>query len=304
MDSVARPAVGGAFALGCLVLLGVMPVIANGRPAGSSAVVFALWMSVWQLIFALPPVVREWRSGDRGMFGLAPAVRARLLVVTGFTGTLFALAGWFYVLGFERAGAVNAAIALQAYPLFAAGLEAVLFGRRKGAAELGFTALVLGALYWLATGGTGRLGGLSAWFLVALAVPALWTVAHVMLRQTLLTHSVTPAQVTASRLVVVTGILLPLAAWLDPAGLAAALSDMRTQGFAAAMGLAYYLELLLWFHAVRHIPVSLASTITVPAPAVTMALAWALLGDAVAMWQVGALVVVVFGLVGVLMTAR
>jgi drug/metabolite transporter (DMT)-like permease len=72
--------------------------------------------------------------------------------------------------------------------------------------------------------------------------------------------------------------------------------------FAVMMGLAYYLELVLWFNAVRHIDVSVASTVTVPAPAVTMLLAILLLDERAYDFQFVAVALVTLGLFGLLYT--
>lgn len=294
---------GVALAFVCLLLLGLMPIITNGRPAGFGALTFAVVFSAWQLLFSLPLLVLEWRSGERGMFreALPPARRRRLLAITLFTGLLFALSTWAYVAAFEKAGSVNAAIALQAYPLCAAGLEALLFGRRKSRTELGFIALILIALYGLATQGKWQMSGLTPWFLVALAVPVLWGVAHVILKELLVTTSITPNQVTTSRLVVTVLFLMPLALCIEGTGeIARAAAALRLESFGLLMGLAYYLELVLWFNAVRQIDVSVASSITVPAPAVTMLFAWLLLGEEIHAFQLLALGLVGIGLLGLL----
>jgi drug/metabolite transporter (DMT)-like permease len=107
--------------------------------------------------------------------------------------------------------------------------------------------------------------------------------------------------VTTSRLVVSTSVLFLLTVFMDgPGTIWGAGSALLFQLFAAAMGLAYYLELIAWFNAVRHIDVSVASSITVPAPAVTMVLAAIFLGDNIQRTQVLALGVVAFGLLGLL----
>jgi drug/metabolite transporter (DMT)-like permease len=301
MQSV--PRVGMWLAFVCLLLLGLLPVISNGRPGGASALTFGLCFTTWQLLFSLPLLGREWSSGQRGVFAptLSPAARRRQLVLLVFTGGLFALSTWAYVLAFETVGAVNAAIALQAYPLFAAGLEAAFLGRKKSPVELAFTLLIVVGLYSLATRGSWRMAGLSPWFAVALAVPALWSVAHVIIKELLVTTPITPNQVTCSRLAVSSLCLLPLALAIDgPAAVARAVADPRLQLFALTMGLTYYVELILWFNAVRHIDVSLASTITVPAPAVTMVLAILLLGEPTHGFQLVALALVGLGLFGLL----
>lgn len=299
---------GTLYAAGCLLLLGVMPVITAGRPAGAGALTFAAWLSVWQLACAAPAEARAWlvarRSGATAGGGDRPGGPRTRWVLLG-TGVLFAVATWCYVLAFDRAGTVEVAVALQTYPLLAAGLESVALGRRRSAAELAGTVVVLVGLYDLATGGTWRTAGLSGWFAVAVAVPALWSIAHVTLRQVLLTSPVTPRRLTSSRLVVAVACLGPLAVAVDgPGPFARAATDPRLQASAALLGAAYYLELILWFHAVRHLDVSLASTVTVPAPAVTMVLAVPLLGTRLHVHQIVALAVVGAGLAGVLLAAR
>lgn len=69
----------------------------------------------------------------------------------------------------------------------------------------------------------------------------------------------------------------------------AAIIHLMAEAFALAMGLANYVELILWFHAVRHIDVSVASSVTVPAPAVTLLLSMAFLGTTVEAYQLTAL---------------
>lgn len=294
---------GVAFALVCLILLGVMPIITNGRPPGFGALIFALALSLWQFLFSLPLFAVEWRNSEHGIFRRTPSLagQRRIFLITLFTGLLFALSTWSYVAAFEKVGTVNTAIALQAYPLCAAALEALFLGRRKSRIELGFMALILVALYDLATQGTWRMSGLTPWFLVALSIPVLWSVAHVILRELLVATSITPNQITTSRLFVVFFVLLPLAIVIEgPGEVARAATDLHFETFGLLMGFTYYVELIFWFNAVRFIDVSVASSITVPAPALTMLFAWLFLGEQIHDYQLFALALVGFGLLGLL----
>ncbi|MCA8934258.1 MAG: EamA family transporter, partial [Rhodospirillaceae bacterium] len=56
-----------------------------------------------------------------------------------------------------------------------------------------------------------------------------------------------------------------------------------------------------WFYAMRHIDVSVASSIAVPSPVLTMVLAIVFLGDRVEPYQVAALAVVIASLYGLLL---
>ena len=291
---------GVLLALVCLCILSVMPVISNSRPAGFSALSFAFYLSVWQVVFAVPPFVFELWAGRRGIFsaGLTPAQTRRSVGVALMTGAMFGLSTFLYVLGVEKAGAASAAIAMQAYPMFAILWETLFLKRRKTAIELGFTALLMAALFYLATGGSLRLDGISAWFLVSLGVPLLWSIAHVIIKEELGRMPISPVQVTFFRVAISTAFLAAVLAVAEPTGFAAGGGDLGFQGFAMLMGLVYYVELVVWFYAVRKIDVSLASSITTPWPAFTMILAVVVLGEEIAVYQVVAFAVVALSIYG------
>lgn len=295
------PSVGKGIALSLtsLTLLGVMPIISNLRPSDVGALSFAFALSVWQMVFAAPVFGWELRKGTKGIFGidLSRRERRRIIFIALFTGGLFGLSTYLYVLGVEKAGATNAAIAMQAYPFFAILLESLFLRRRKTPVELALTAVLIGALYYLGTGGTFLMSGLSPWFLVSLGVPLLWSIAHVIIKEELSNTPITPAQVTFFRVAISTLFLILVLIVAVPSGFGTGMSAIF-QVTSALMGLIYFLELIVWFYAVRHIDVSLASSITTPWPALTMVFAVPFLGDAVAPYQVIALAVVVVCIYG------
>lgn len=299
--------IGVALAFLCLFILGAMPLLANARPAGSDGLAFAIWLTFWQLLASLPLFLIEMKQKSRqrhvihaprtGMWGVG--------VVALATGAMFGLSTYMYVIAAEKAGPVSMVIALQAYPLFAILWEALFLGRRKSPAELFFTAIMIGALVYLTTGGTFRVADVSWWSAFALGIPLLWSIAHLLLRQLLVTTPVTPNQVTVSRLVISGAALLLLQlAFGESGALAAGFADTAFQKAAFILGLAYYLELILWFHAMRHIDVSVASSVTVPAPAVTMLIAIGILGETVQGYQMAAMAVITLSMYGLLLAGK
>ena len=288
-----RPGTGIPLAFLCLAILGILPIICNSRPAGSNALDFAFALSCWQLLFICPLSLREYQSGNKGIFrhGIEQRKLRRIVLVNLGTGLMFGLATWCYVLSMERAGAVNAAIAIQAYPLFAILVEMLLLRRLKTLLELAVTVLLVTALYFLGTGGTWRLAGLTPWFLPALGVPLLWSVAHVLIREELTNSPITPIQVTFFRVLLSTIFLGGISLLAGGPDLSAL---FRGDFLLAAMlmGFFYDLELIAWFHAIRHIDVSLASSVTTPWPALTMILSVVVLGDSIETYQVTAFLVV------------
>jgi drug/metabolite transporter (DMT)-like permease len=301
-----NPRLGITFAFICLLILGVMPILAAVRPAGASSLTFTVWMTAWQLASAVPLLLRERALGHRHLFGtIAPGRRGRTAAIAVITGAMFGVSTLMYVVAAERAGPVNMAIALQAYPLFAIGLEAVLLGKRKNAAELAFTGLMIAALLYLVTDGTFLPRDVSWWSVFALCIPLIWSLAHILLRQVLIGTTITPNQVTVSRLVISGAFLLAAALIVgEGGGLVAVALDPGFQRAAFLLGLAYYLELIVWFNAIRHIDVSLASSVTVPTPAVTMLLAVAFLGEPVALHQVIAMAAIAAAMYGLLFAGR
>ncbi|MBF9233030.1 DMT family transporter [Microvirga alba] len=300
------PSLGIGLSFVCLAILGVMPVISNGRPDNFDALSFACCLSFWQLLCSFPLLLHERRSAGRSVSAPqcpSPFRRRRTLAITLVTGAIFGLSTYMYVLAVEKAGAVSAAIAIQAYPLFAILWETLFLGRRKSVAELAFTALIILTLYYLTTNGTWLIGNFSFWSVFALGIPFLWSVAHVILKELLVTTSITPSQVTFSRVLISTALLLALHIVLGRADvLFSDLTNPEFQKFAFFMGLVYYLELIVWFYAVKYIDVSLASSITVPSPAVTMGFAVLFLNEAIQPYQLIAIAFIALGMYGLLFT--
>jgi drug/metabolite transporter (DMT)-like permease len=161
------------------------------------------------------------------------------------------------------------------------------------------------ALVYLTTNGTFRIADISWWSAFALGIPLLWSIAHIMLRRLLTTTRITPSDVTVSRLVISLAFLLLLAAATGEGRTVLVLTaDPAFQVAAVVMGIAYYLELILWFYAMQSIDVSTGSSITVPAPAVTMAISILVLGRGVALHQVLAMLVIVIAMYGLLLAGK
>lgn len=301
-----NPRLGITLAFVCLLILGVMPILAGARPAGASSLTFTVWMTLWQLVSALPLLFRERAAGHGALFGkVAPGRRWRTGMIALITGVMFGTSTLMYIVAAEKAGPVNMAIALQAYPLFAIGIEAVVLGKRKSRAELSFTGLMVAALLHLVTDGTFLPRDISWWSVFALGIPLIWAIAHILLRQVLLGTAITPNQVTVSRLVISGGFLLLTALILgEGGGLLAIATNAGFQKAALILGLAYYLELIVWFNAIRHIDVSVASSVTVPTPAVTMLIAVVFLGDSVALYQILAMAAIAGAMYGLLWAGR
>jgi len=271
------------------------------------ALSFALYLSIWQLIFSAPVLFLELKHHDQGIFdaNLPGALKKKSISIILVTGILFGVSTFTYVLSMEKAGAVSAAIAIQAYPLFAILWESLFLNRKKSIGELFFTMFLIAGLYYLATGGTWKVEGFSYWFIFALSVPFIWSVAHVIIKEVLDKTPITPAQVTFFRVSISAVLLLIISISVN--GLSyvlALLGNPVFQIFAAVMGFVYYLELINWFYAVKHVDVSVASSITTPWPVVTMILAILFLEETIKNYQVITMIVTLISVYGLILAGK
>ncbi|MHC4221262.1 MAG: DMT family transporter, partial [Planctomycetota bacterium] len=103
--------VGIALSFVSLALLGVMPIISNSRPMEISALNFALYLSIWQLVFSIPVLLVELKSTNRGILdaNLPSRLKKRTVSIILVTGAMFGVSTFAYVLSMEKAGTVSAA---------------------------------------------------------------------------------------------------------------------------------------------------------------------------------------------------
>lgn len=290
-----------------LFLLGILPIISNSRPPALNALNFAFFLSLWELICSLPLFFVELRKKDSGIFQntLDLKIKKKTLLVIGFTSIIFSASTFLYVLAFETAGTVSAAIAMQTYPLFSILMEFLLFKKMKKVTEFLFTVIMLIGIYYLGTDGTWLINGFSPWFALALIVPFLWSIAHVIIKNTLDTSPITPNQVTFLRVLVSSIILFFINLILYGSNnLFNGLFNLEFQTFGFFMGLVYYLELVNWFYAVKHVEVSLASAITTPTPIITIIFAIFILNESIEIFQLIALITILTSLYGILWSGR
>ena len=290
-----------------LLLLGIMPVISNSRPLGISALNFALYLSVWELIFAAPVFLVDYQSSNRGLLGasLSSDLKKKTILIILSTGLLFGISTFLYVFSMEKAGTVSASIAIQVFPLFVILWETIFLNRKKSKPELFFTLLLLVSLFYLATNGTWLIEGISYWFVFSLSVPFIWSVAHILIKEILDKTPITPAQVTFFRVLISVILITVISVSTNGLNLVVNLMwNKEFQIYALAMGFVYYLELINWFYAVKYVDVSVAGSITTPWPAVTLILAFTFLHESIESYQVISLIVVSICLYGILLSGK
>ena len=298
---------GIGYAFVCLFLLGFLPIITNSRPSELNALNFAFYLSLWELISSLPIFISELRGKSKGIFekDVPLDIKRYTYQVMLVTGLLFTLATFLYVFSLEKAGTVSAAIAMQAYLPFTILMEALVFNKRKSRIELVFTLFLVGGLYYLGTLGTLAIQDFSVWFILALLVPLLWAVAHITIKRTIRTSPISPNQITFFRVLIASVVLFTVASFASsPVLVIQGLFNLNFQKFAILMGTVYYLELLFWYYSIRHVHLSVSSSITALSPVLTMILAVLILKEQVLTYQLIASGIVIVSLYGLLVNLR
>ncbi|MGB5910983.1 MAG: DMT family transporter [Promethearchaeia archaeon] len=286
-----------------LFLLGILPIISNSRPSDLNALDYAFYLSLWELICAVPLFIFEFSKKNSGIFQKSVdwKIRKKTYLIMGIAGFIFSISTFFYVFAFETAGTVSAAIAIQTYPLFSILWEFILFRKKKRLGEIVFTLIMIIGIYYLGTEGTWLISGFSPWFAVALIVPFLWGIAHVTIKNTLDTSPITPNQVTFFRVLISSIILFGISSLINRiTNIFDGLLNFEFQLFGFLMGIVYYLELVNWFYAVKHVDVSVASTVTTPTPMITMIFALFILKESIEVYQIIAMLIVFISLYGLL----
>jgi drug/metabolite transporter (DMT)-like permease len=292
----------------CLLILGILPIIATQRTNAGNAITFSFWLSFWQLAFATPVYLFQRKKAQQAEApekNLRRFSKIQTWALIVLTGILFSAATFAYVLGVDQIGPVTFAVAIQAYPFFALLWEALFLHRRKSIWEMTFILVIAISMVYLGTQGTWQLSSVARGFWIALIVPLLWSIAHVIIKETMNASSITPSEVILTR-VLLAALLLGIACIFNQGfgGFLTSGMTFKFQMIAVLMGFAYYLELLSWFSAVKYIDVSIGASITAPAPAITVLLAVVLLKQELHGYQTVALIFVLGSVIGLIRYGR
>ncbi len=289
------------FAFVALVSEGVQPIINNSRPADLDPLFFS-WMTVfWELICILPFYLVEQRKQTMGTQALPRTDRPRnhwkRLI---FVGATFSVSVYLMIVGYDMTGPITGMIIVKTSPFFAMVIGALYLHERITLSQFGFTVILLGGVYVLATKGTGQIEVFSLGVVLLLIVAFLWNVAHAATKPLLETHAITTPETIVIRMVVCSGILgifclitrgtQDFWQWTSPAHVWSMF----------LMGAVYALLHFSWYKLITTVNLSIATAIMVPTPIVTMIAAFLTASDVLQWYHVVSLVMSFVGLYGIL----
>ncbi|MBI2016562.1 MAG: DMT family transporter [Candidatus Rokubacteria bacterium] len=280
-----------------------MPALSQTRAYAALLVIVALWGSypatAKLALVDFPPfflaavrcsiasaflVLRLLRSGEDATRGLTPAA-ARIFLVLGLAG-IWGSTQWTYV-GYYYTTAGNAVILQAAAPVMVALTARAYLGERLRRRQwLGVTVSALGVLL-VVTGGrlaALRIEELRAGDFLTLAALTGWAVYTVYGKHAL--GSLSPALATTGAYVAGTLLIYPTAlatAPLYPAPRLASLAGWLVVVYQGVLGAVAH---IWWYRAVEVVGPSRSAIFMNFQPIVGIALAAALLGEGVGLWQV------------------
>ncbi|WP_457557721.1 EamA family transporter [Candidatus Harpocratesius sp.] len=297
------------YALIVLIGNGIHPIINNSRPSSLEPIPFVLMMSFWEFIICLPFVIFE-RKNKKNVSSnnflkikeLNDKMKFRLISKLIVIGILFTVAGFFYVEGMKKAGAIPSSIALKSSPIYALIIGTIFLKEKISFPQIFFTILMLTSLYYLGTNGTWYIGQFSIWFGVLLLVPLLWIIGHSLTKPLLESQTISPFQIILIR----TGIMVLIFFFFSIiiygfSSTVIRLVEFSMLKFSFFMGITYFFMHFSWYNSISTISISYASALVTPSPIITVVLATIFLGDSFEFYHLVGLITSIICLYGLIL---
>jgi drug/metabolite transporter (DMT)-like permease len=283
----------------------VQPIINNSRPTDLDPLFFSWMTVVWELICILPLYLLEQRKRTISTQSLPRIDRPRnhwkRLV---FVGATFSVSVYLMIVGYDMTGPITGMIIVKTSPFFAMVIGALYLHERITLSQFGFTVILLGGVYVLATKGTFQIEVFSLGVGLLLIVAFLWNVAHAATKPLLETHAITTPETIVVRMIVCSGFLGVFCLitrgtqdfwqWTSPAHVWSMF----------LMGAVYALLHFTWYKLITTVNLSIATAIMVASPIVTMVAAFLTASDVLQWYHVASLVMSFVGLYGIIVRQK
>jgi len=289
------------FAFVALVSEGLQPVISNSRPDNSDPLFFS-WMTViWELICILPFYLWEQRKKTSRIQSFDnidhPRNHWKRLV---FVGLAFSVSVYLMIIGYDETGPITGMIIVKISPFFAMVIGALYLHERISLSQIGFTLILLGGVFVLATKGTFQFEVFSIGVVLLLIVSLLWNLGHAASKPLLETHVMTTPETIVARMLLCTvflGIFSLVSRgiqdfwqWTNP--------NYFWPMF--LMGAVYACLHFSWYKLITTVNLSTATAIMIASPIVTMVASFITATDTLQWYHIVSLVTFFVGLYGII----
>ncbi|MHA1777083.1 MAG: DMT family transporter [Promethearchaeota archaeon] len=288
---------------------GIHPIINNSRPENLDPFIFVLMVTIWEFLIVIPFVIIEKKKeGAAGLFKYSNQSNPNkkiFLIKLIIIGTLFTVAGYFYIEGMKQAGSIPSSIALKSSPLYALIIGGLFTHEKISLKQILITIIMLTGLYYLGTKGTWEIGQFSVWFGILLLVPLLWIISHSITKPLLENRLVTPLKIIQIRTGIMISIYLIISFIIfSPVTIISAISDSSMIIFSFFMGITYFFMHFSWYNSIKNISISYASALVTPSPIITAVLASLLLGESFEQYHLIGLIISLVCLYGLIITNK
>ncbi|MBN1686570.1 MAG: DMT family transporter, partial [Spirochaetales bacterium] len=179
---------------------------------------------------------------------------------------------YFVIVGFSLVDSVTGILAVKTQPISMMIIGALFLRERLSIQVVGVGAIMLVLIAFIVTRGTFDLGNLTVGVVYLLIVPIFWNIGHSIVKP-LLTQSILTVPELVFVRIAFTAVILGMVFLLsgNKADLAI-LSHRDSLVSIFSMGALFTVIHLCWYQAVRALPLSIATFIVIPSPAVTAVL--------------------------------
>jgi drug/metabolite transporter (DMT)-like permease len=263
---------GFLFAILVLIGDGFQTIITNSRPGEVSSFLFS-WLSACVELMLIFPIFLFSRLHKRkktvGADAKIYVTRSQIVVRLSVVGVIFAACSYYVIVGFTLVDSVTGILAVKTQPISMIIIGAIFLKERLSIQEIAVAACMLGLITFIITKGTFDLGNLSIGVVYLLIVPVFWNIGHSVIKP-LLTNEILTVPEFAFIRIAFTAVILGIVFLIT--GKRSDLVILSHSGSLLSifsMGALFATIHLCWYHAVRALPLSIATFIVIPSPVVT-----------------------------------
>ncbi len=267
---------------------GILPVVANLRPAMLDSQIFSGMSSLFQVLFFVPILLIERWLDKKGSKddGNSPKFHAdgkfyfgkskwKAFIVVGLTTSLIY---FLYFEGLMLAGSINGTLALKTTSIFGLLFGYLLLKERITKIQVLFAFVLFFGLVLAVTQGAFYILELNFGVILVLICAAFWMVVHTCSKPYLSNEIVTPSELLIARNLIAAAILIGSYALIFGEQLGMILNPINAF-FYIIMGLIYGTNLYCWYKMLKYFDVYLTTIIITPQIIITSLFGVILLGE-------------------------
>lgn len=189
-------------------------------------------------------------------------------------GVIFAFCAYYLIVGLTLVDSVTGILAIKTQPISMMIIGAIILKERLTWKEILIGLLMLVLIMFITTKGTFQLAEITTGVVILLIVPIFWNIGHTLAKPFLEHKALTVIEFVFIRITITSIILTILFAFMGDWGDLRFLTNTPALISILSMTVIFTLAHNSWYQTVKRLPLSVASMIVIPSPALTALLAY------------------------------